>query len=403
MRTQFASAALGVAVLAVALKAPAQNDADVKAVVAGNTAFALGLYAKLKEAGGNLSFSPHSLSTALAMTYAGARGESQKQIAEALRFPSDPARLHPAFGRLDALLREAQKEGGVEIRTANALWAQKDFAFLPAFCDLAKVQYGAMVSQVDFRTAAEKVRAKINRWVEQQTKGKIVDLIPPGALDAESRLVLTNAIYFNGAWAHPFDKGSTKDDAFWPAPERSVKVPMMSLEKNFGYLQIDGAQILELPYKGYGFSMVVILPEKLDGLGRIEEALTPEKLTAWMGRLEGQKVRVSLPRFKITSQFGLKEALASMGMRDAFSTQADFSGMTGAKDLRVTAVVHKAFVEVNERGTEAAAATGITMGPMAAPPSRPVVFRADHPFLFLIRHTESGALLFVGRVADPSR
>ena len=373
---------------------------DTKTSLEGNTSFALNLYGKVKEAEGNLFFSPYSISTALAMTYAGARGNTEKQMAEVLHFTLDPKQLHPAFARVEAQLNAVQERGDIELSVANALWSQKDYAFLKEFLDLTKKHYGAVLNLVDFKTACEAVRKKINAWVEEKTKSKIKDLIKPGILNPLTRLVLTNAIYFKGNWESQFKKHKTKEAPFWLAPGKSIKVPIMTQKHEFHYMENSNLQMLALPYVGNDLSMIVLLPKEVGGLAQIEAALNAGNLTTWMDLLKEREILVFLPKFKITSQFSLGKTLTSMGMSDAFTGKADFSGMTGKKDLYISSVIHKAFVDVNEEGTEAAAATAVTMG-LLSMPAPPPVFRADHPFIFLIRHNPSESILFLGRVVNP--
>ena len=379
----------------------ASDSADTKAVAQGNTAFALDLYGKLKEAEGNLFFSPYSISTALAMTYAGARANTEKQMAEVLHFTLDQKRLHPAFSHLEAQLNAAQGKEGIELNVANALWAQKDYIFLGEFLDLTKKYYGAVLTLLDFKNACEAARKKINAWVEEKTKNKIKDLIKPGVLDSLTRLVLTNAIYFKGNWESQFKKSKTEESPFWLVPGKSIKVPMMNQKQNFNYMENDSLQILELPYVGNALSMIALLPKKVDGLAQLESMLSVKNLTTWMGLLREREISVFLPKFKMSSQFSLDKMLASMGMHDAFTGKADFSGMTGKKDLYISAVIHKAFVDVNEEGTEAAAATAVAMR-LLSMPAPPPVFKADHPFILLIRHNPSESILFLGRVVNPT-
>jgi serpin B len=377
--------------------------ADVRALVDGNTTFALDLYQQLKSAEGNLFFSPHSISTALAMTYAGARGNTAKQMSRALHLKLDEKQLHKAFGQLEAQLRAFAQKEKVELSFANALWAQKDYRFLEQFLNLVKHYYRAELSYADFKTAHESARGQINDWVERQTNDKIKDLIKPGVLNALTRLVLANAIYFKGLWESQFDKSITRDAEFWLDPDTTVDVPMMSQEHEFNYVENDQLQVLELPYAGNDLSMTVLLPKKHDGLAELESSLTAHTLRSLVAKSHEQTVTVYLPRFKLTSQFSLQNTLAAMGMPDAFSQNtADFSAMDGNRMLYISAVVHKAFVDVNEEGTEAAAATGVVVS-VTAMPVRPAVFRADHPFVFLIRDIHSGSILFLGRVVDPTK
>lgn len=371
-------------------------------LVEGNTTFALELYREIKETKGNLFFSPYSISTALAMTHAGARGETAAQMAEALNFTLDKRGLHPAFGGLQAGLNAVQDKGDIQLHVANSLWPQEGYPFLKEYLTLVKTHYGVTITPVDYKQAAGAACKKINRWVEEKTKDKIKNLIQPGVLDALTRMVLVNAIYFKGNWAHQFDPEHTKDAPFYLLPEKTVQVPMMTRKEKYKYAEDQSLQVLELPYVGNDLSMLVLLPKKKDGLSELEEQFTPETLTQWTAGLRVREVRVFLPKFKLTSQFRLDKALVALGMRDAFDPQkANFSGMDGRSNwLYIGAVLHKAFVDVNEEGTEAAAATSVIMRvTMAAPPP---LFRADHPFLFLIRENKSGSILFLGRLTDPA-
>jgi len=388
--------------LTYSMPVEAKNCQDAKIVVEGNKAFAFGLYEKLKEVEGNLFFSPYSISTALAMTYAGARGNTEKQMGTALHFTLDQKRFHPAFACLEAQLKAVQEKGDIELNIANALWAQEDYVFLREFLDLIQSNYGTVLNHVDFKRACEAARKKINAWVEQKTKDKIKDLIKPGVLNALTRLVLTNAIYFKGRWESQFKKSRTKESPFWLSIDKSVEVPMMTQKRQFRYMESDSLQILELPYVGDDLAMIVLLPRKVDGLAQLEADLSVENLNMWMGHLRKREVSVFLPKFKTTSQFRLSETLASMGMPDAFGGNADFSGIDGTKDLFISAVIHKAFVDVNEEGTEAAAATAAVISLTSAPSTPPPTFRADHPFVFLIHDNHSGSILFVGRIVNPN-
>ncbi|MGA2257956.1 MAG: serpin family protein [Thermoguttaceae bacterium] len=386
-----------VCVVAMAVAADSPKTGDVSAVVEGNNQFALDLYAKLRgEQADNLFFSPYSISTALAMTCAGARGETEKQMAGVLHFPVPQDRIPSAFASLMAKL-QSPKDGN-QLRIANRLWGQQGYDFLPEFLRVTREQYKAELALLDFATKAEEARKVINAWVEKQTEEKIKDLIQPGVLDQMTRLVLTNAIYFKGKWASQFDKKATQEAPFKLTPTKTVTVPMMHRKDSFKYGAMDDAQILELPYVGEKLSMLVVLPKAVDGLADVEKRLTD--LGKWLPAFRKQEVNVYLPRFTMTSQFQMNEALKSLGMASAFAPDAaDFSGMDGKRDLSISAVIHKAFVDVNEEGTEAAAATGVVMRAKAVRITP--VFRADHPFVFLIRDTGTGAILFVGRVVNP--
>ena len=378
------------------------EGAEMSEIVEGNNRFAVGLYAKLKDSTSeNLFFSPYSLSTALAMTYAGAAGETGKQMAEVLRFTVSESELHPAMGQLIRML--LRKEKGYQFRVANRLWGQKGYEFLPEFLNTTQNHYGAELGELDFARQTEDARRAINQWVEKETERKIKDLIPPGLLAQDTRLVLTNAIYFKGNWRDQFEKEATQDAPFYVSADKEVTVPMMHQIERFGYRAAEDMQILEMPYADNALSMVVLLPKDKEGLAELEKRITHDDLRDSTRGLRPREVSVFLPRFTMTSQFSLKDVLQSMGMTLAFDEgRADFSRMSRSEQLFISAVVHKAFVDVNEEGTEAAAATGVIMAPTAAPvQEEPPVFRADHPFVFLIRDNRTGSIVFMGRVANP--
>ena len=378
----------------------APEAADLSLVVKGNNEFALDLYAKLRsEEAGNLFFSPHSISTALAMTYAGARGDTEKEMGEVLHFTLPQAQLHAAFAALaDKLLGDKAK--GYQLRIANRLWGQTGYQFLPEFLGITRDQYGAELALVNYKEKTEEARKTINAWVEEQTEQKIQDLIQQGVLNQMTRLVLTNAIYFKGDWASQFDEKTTKDAPFRVTADETANVPMMYQKDKFKYGAAEGVQLLELPYESGDLSMLILLPEKVGGLAELEKRLTTDRLAKWASAARKQKVNVYLPKFTMISQFGLKDVLTSMGMPLAFTPgKADLSGMNGKRDLFISAVIHKAFVEVNEEGTEAAAATGVAVGVTSVQITP--TFRADHPFVFLIRDNRTGSILFMGRVMNP--
>ncbi len=378
--------------------------ADQAEAVKSNNVFAASLYGQLRKQPGNLFFSPESISTAFAMAYAGARGETAAEMAKVFDFTLPQNRLQPAMGALLAGMN--RKHEGYELHVADALWAQAGENFLPGYLNLVQANYGTEFRRVDFRTAPESVREAINRWVEQQTNNKITNLIGPGVLSPVTRLVLTNAIYFKGDWSSPFATGETHEEEFHLSASQTVKTPMM--HRTGGYRYFDGGtfQALELPYTGGDLAMVVLLPKEVAGLPALEPSLTGPALSRWMEKLApAEKVILTLPRFTMTREFELSGVLARMGMAQAFSNSADFSGMTGKRGFTISAAIHKAYIDVNEEGTEAAAATSVVMraaSVMRQVPQPPIVFRADHPFLFLIRDTRSGSILFMGRVADPA-
>ena len=368
---------------------------DTTTLVAANTEFAVALFEKLRAREGNLFFSPASISAALAMVYAGARGETAAEMARTLRLPEGD--VHAAYSELLGGLD--RKGGDVSLSVANALWAQRGFAFREAFLKTVREGYRAEAKEADFAGASEEARRAINAWVEQKTQEKIKELFKPGVLTPATRLVLANAIYFKGKWAHPFDAKQTAVEPFLAAKERRVDARMMRQKARFRYFEDGDLQALEMPYAGDELAMTILLPRRADGIAELERSLTAARLAEWLGGLAPMEVAVSLPRFTLTSEFSLADTLSDMGMQRAFGDGADFSGMSDAEQLALTAVVHKAWVDVNEEGTEAAAATGGVVSVTSV--QQVPVFRADHPFLFLIRDARTGYVLFAGRVANP--
>jgi serpin B len=380
---------------------------DSEKLVQGNNTFAVELYSHLRNQSGNLFFSPASVSTALAMTYAGARGDTATQMANTLHYNLPPAQLHPAMGALLNSFNAAHD--GYQLHVANALWAQQGYSFLDAFLKLNKSNYGAGFHRVDFKGAAEATRQTINQWTEQQTENKIKDLLRPGVLKPDTRLVLTNAIYFKSAWQTTFKKSQTENENFYLSDQhKNVTAPLMHRTGRFNYYSGDTFQVLEIPYKNEELSLIVFLPNNHNGLADFERLLTASNMQQWLGQLSPvPEVEVTIPKFKLAEQIDLAGTLSSMGMPLAFDNHAaDFPAITGKPELFISAVIHKAFIDVNEDGTEAAAATAAVFGMLAVAPrphEQPIVFRADHPFLYLIRDNHSGSILFMGRVTDPTK
>ena len=383
----------------------------MKAVIEANNKFSVDLHKALKNddqfAGQNLFYSPSSLSIALAMTSMGAKGNTAVQMAKALHWETLPQdQLHTEEQHfLNAL--QASNAAGNELLAANRLFVQKNFSLVQEFVEGTKKFYDAEIALVDYQKDAEGARKEVNGWVEEKTKQKIKNLIPEGVFNSRTRLTLVNAIYFKGFWQNQFDKKATFPQQFVASETEKVEVQMMHLTKKFKHVENVaelGCQVLELPYQGEGLSMAVLLPHDTHGLAKLEESITHDKLNKALesvSQSHPHKVEVSLPRFKLNQQFLLNSILAKMGATDMFSEfKADFSGITpGPEKIYVSHVIHKAFVEVNEKGTEAAAATGVVMmGRMAL--MNPI-FCADHPFLFMICHKKSGAILFMGRVVKP--
>jgi serpin B len=393
-------------------KAFAADINDIKAAAVGNTDFAFALYGRLKGDSiapkGNIFFSPYSISTALALVYSGARGETEKQMATALHFTLPADKLHPAFGALQKQLIECRKASpsgedksrGYRLLVANALWGQKGEPFLKEFLDITQNCYGAGLRQLDFVNETEQSRQTINSWVEEKTMDKIKNLIPPGGVNPGTELVLTNAIYFKGDWQTKFKNENTKQADFAVSSNHKVKAPMMYLKENFKYYKDRNLQALQLPYKGDQISMLVLLPREIEGLAEVESTLSADSLNSFLSKMHTTEVEVYLPKFKMTwGAFSLNKALIELGMPDAFKPEADFSGINGKRNLWISDVFHKAFIEVNEEGTEAAAATGVVM--ITSIRDESPVFRADHPFIFIIRDNRSGSILFMGRLMNP--
>ncbi len=405
-----------------------------------NNNFALDLYAQVaKESPGqNLFFSPYSIVSALTMTAEGARGDTALQMGTVLRFPEkarrsddvsvpwDTASIHREMATLKRLL--LGEDRAYEINIANALWLEQTYSFRPQFLAILNEAYGAAARQVDFMFNQDPTRIQINKWVEEQTKNKIKDLLAPGTIDADTRLVLANAIYFKGHWADEFDESKTQPEDFTLLDGSSIQVPLMSQRSLFThYAELgpdgtpnipamsedrpsfdsppnpDGFQILKLEYRGGDVEMVILLPKKHTGLPALEKVLTTDTLTQWLDTAKRQEVHVFLPKFKLEESISLKQTLSAMGMPKAFQPNG-FLGMSDAADagrLYISHVAHKAYVDVNEEGTEAAAATaGVVRAMSARYPPIPT-FRADRPFLFLIRDTQTGTILFLGRMMRP--
>jgi serpin B len=394
---------------------PSVSQSDQQQLSAGNRAFSADLYQKLRSQDGNLFFSPYSISLALAMTYGGAQAETASQMASTMHFTLPGDRLHPAFNALDQTLETLGQTGtkqqptqtfgsgqDFQLNIANSIWGQKGFDFLPAYLDLLSQNYGAGLRLVDFISAPEPARQTINDWVSQQTKDKIKDLFPQGTIDANTRLVLANAIYFKASWSSPFEEASTQNGVFHLLDGTQVNVPMMvSGHTASSYEKGAGFQAVGLPYLGQSTQMVVVLPDQ-GQFDAFEKSLDAAKLDKILSGLNGAEVDLTLPKFKIESSFSLSDTLAGMGMPDAFNaSKADFSGMDGKQDLSISQVVHKAYVAVDEKGTEAAAATGVAMTASAV--FNPPVVKVDRPFLFFIYDQKSGTILFVGREMNPAK
>lgn len=381
-----------------ARQVPAAYAEQVDQLVQGNTAFALDLYNHLKDQDGNLFLSPYSISTAMGMIWAGARGETEAEIAQVFHFPYGQDALHQIFGELQGSLDTGIGYDLYRLDIANRLWGQTGYPWNTPFLEATRVDYGAELVQTDIRDDPEAARLVVNAWVTERTEGKIPELLQAGIVTDLTRLILANAIYFKGTWVTRFDDAQTRTEPFWLSPTQSVDVPIMHQTGSFLFSHRDGVRILELPYTGQDIAMVVLLPDDAGGLSALETALAPQQLEAWLEGLTATEVGVALPRFTFRWKSSLAEPLIEMGMPRVFSEfDADLSGMATVEYLYLQFLVHEAFVAVDEEGTEAAAATAGGAGTTSVPPE----FIADHPFLFMIRDRVTGSILFLGRVADP--
>jgi serpin B len=392
---------------------PFMASAQIKSTVDANTAFALDLYQTLKAQPGNLFISPYSISTALAMTYAGARGQTATEMASVLHFNPDQTNLPASFAELAARMNQVQHRNDITLLTANSLWCQKDYQFKETYLNLVHQFYNAEAREVDFIHSAPAAAKEINTWVEQQTKGRIQNAVQPDQINDMTRLVLCNAIYFKGKWQYQFKMSDTAPADFHITTNETVTVPMMRQEGHFKLVrnQDDSVEMLELPYSGNDLSMIILLPEfrwhppgvENPGLSDLEQKLNADNLRRWLAELDRHGARetlVKLPRFTTSQSLDLVEQLRSLGMKSAFDDQtANFSGMDGSNNLFISDVIHKAFVQVDESGTEAAATSVVILKTLSAPE----LFRADHPFIFLIRENGSGSILFMGRIVDPTK
>ncbi|HZW02707.1 MAG TPA: serpin family protein [Anaerolineaceae bacterium] len=385
---------------------PQVDPADLAALVAGNNAFAFDLYRQIAQTDGNLFYSPYSISLALAMLQAGAEGETLDEINAALGFSLPKDRLHPAFNALDhALAERAGQVAGegdepFQLNIANSIWGQNGYPIHESYLDVLAENYGAGMRLIDFASDPEGARQVINDWVEEETEQRIQDLIPEGSINELTRLVLANAIYFNAAWLEPFNADNTRPEPFHLPDGSSAEVPMMHRAGNMGYARGEDYQLVELPYVSPSLVMDLILPEERK-LGEFEASLSGESAAQMLAEVGYTQVILGLPKFEYETSLGLRPALEALGMSQSFDPDlANFDGIAADSELYVQDALHKAFVAVDEAGTEAAAATAILMGTTSMPLEE-IEITFDRPFLFLIRDRESGAILFVGRVMQP--
>jgi serpin B len=370
-----------------------------------NNQFAFDLYARLRGAEGNLFFSPHSLSTGLALAHAGARGDTARQIASVLNFSADARELNPVVAASPQATAGEGPSIGRQLLVINALWGQMGSDFLPEYLQILKERYGAELHEVDFAKSAEQSCSVVNAWTEKQTQGKVRHLLRPGHIDTQTRLVLTNAVYFKAGWASAFPKGLTREGPFHLGQRRTAAVAFMNQVGRFPYLENEQLQALELPYAGSDLTMVVFLPRSIRGLTELEKGLTAGRAADWVARLTPQEVEVAIPKLRMEAELDLKPTLCALGMPQAFDrAKADFSGMRSSDEpLFLSTVVHKAFVDIDEEGTEAAAATGAAARARSIGDKGRAIFCADHPFVFLIRDRRSGCMLFLGRFVKPQK
>jgi len=375
-----------------------QWSADLRAIADGNNQFAFDLYSRLREGSGNLFLSPYSIHAALAMTADGANGATRDEMTRVLHLPADRAK-GLAAGDLGRFY--ARPGRPYELAVANALWGQKSIPWRPGAAARLVGRFGAGLHEADFAADPEAARRRINAWAAERTRGKVQTVLGPGDVTPITRMVLANAIYFKSDWDTKFNKAATADAPFHLADGERATTPLMYQESEFSYAEGDGFQVLELLYKGGDLAMVIVLPRKPNGLPAVEKQVSADALPKWLAASGVRPVRVWLPRFRIEVGSSPADALRDLGMKAAFDPQAaDFTGLIGER-VSLTRVAHRAFVEVTEEGTAAAAVSGIGGNLPAPVPPPPVDFRADRPFLFLIRDVKHGTILFLGRLTNP--
>ena len=376
---------------------------NIESLAESNNLFAVDLFKQIQSKSENLIFSPYSIGTVLAMIYSGSGGKTAKEMSEVLYFPQQ-ALLDPVESGMRESMQEIDTMRGTDFRLANAIWAQENFSFLPDYLDRVEKYYDAPLTLMDFIETSnrEESRKKINHWVEEETNSRIRDLIQPGILDASTRMVLTNAIYFNGGWMFPFDSAATSPSLFHTSTKESIKTDFMHQTRSYPYYEDEEIQAICLPYKNNRMVLMVILPKSIEGWRMISQVINYERFNLVLSGMGTREVQLALPKFRSELQINLRQELTSMGMGTAFSRQADLSGMTGEKNLYVDEVIHKAFIEVNETGTEAAAATAAIIGLKSSLRDDPVRFNADHPFVFFLLDRQTGCIIFTGRLVIPS-
>jgi len=388
---------------------PDVSDDQFQNLANDNTAFALEFYNQIRGEDGNIIFSPFSLSLALSMTMVGAETSTERAMLDALQFSLPGEDIHPAFNALLLAIEESQEKTDDEmegdefqLNIANSIWGQDGFNFEEAFLDILAKHYEAGIFTVDYVQNPEGARNAINDWVAEETEEKIKDLIPEGAIDSLTRLVLANAIYFYGSWMHPFDQNATAEAPFFTLDGTETSVDMMKLYgERFLYHQGDNYQALNLPYMSSDFVMTLLVPDS-GSYEDFEGALTQQKLSDILSDLSFERVDLELPKFDFETDINANNALIALGMEEAFDPdQSDFSGIADVDDLHITDVLQKATITVDEEGTEAAAATAVIIGVTSAPIDEPISLVIDRPFMFMIRHLRTNTILFMGRVLEP--
>jgi serpin B len=382
--------------------AKVETSTDPVKIAEGNNVFMMKAYKVLIEKEENIFISPYSISSALAMTYAGANGKTETEMGSALEFSANNTSFHQNFGMATESINNIGAKGEIQLNVANSLWLADGYKFTDEFLRTNKTFYKTEMTNLNF-AESEKARKTINDWVAEKTKDKIKDLIPEGILDALTKLVLTNAVYFKAEWAEQFKKGNTEKADFTTNKNERVEAELMGLKHYYEYYEDDKVQFIEMPYKGNDASMFVLLPKKKNGLSEIEKDLTWDDILKYSSSMKRKEVLVHFPKFKMSLSYELRDLMRKLGMKDAFSKSADFSKMNGNKDLYISAIIHKTFIAVDEAGTEAAAATAVVMRMKSMPPQeKHAIFRADHPFFYFIKEKSTGTVLFAGRVVDPS-
>jgi serpin B len=378
---------------------PGMKAQDLSETISGNNEFAFTLYEEINDKEEDVFFSPYSISSALAMTYNGARGETRKEMQELLNFIVNSEALSSHFKELNDKFSNLKRDK-IQLNIANSLWCQEDIDFKQNFLDLNKNYYSAGIEKVNFAENYKEIREQINEWVENKTNSKIKELISKGMLDELTRLVLVNAIYFKGMWEFPFEKEKTKEDTFYIYTKCMTKTDFMHRTLSAKYYKDDLAEVIEIPYSGKKLSMMIVMPVEKYGMKKLEERLDAELYESYRQSMYTTKVDLALPKFKIEAGYDLTKPFRELGMESAFNSEADFSGITESEDLYISNIVHKSYVDVNEEGTEAAAATGVVMRKTTAV-MKNVKFEADHPFIFFIKDNKTGSILFMGRLMNP--